>query len=240
MTFDFNPFTWDASSSSIKSSVCSLELSSDGNGTLDVSGLDNDIEVTIPINPNEEESSTPASSFLTPNKMTVHSYYAELANAPVSLYLAGQDKDAVVEVLIKFGARPTIEEFDQNITIALSSCQTNITGVNTTHNECASRSPISVSVIPPQPGVIYVGILSLGENNITEHSRKRRSCFGRGRQRRSCVGVKDPPLQGLNKSVIPKYDPLTDVNYTMTMSQSNCLYWSTTMEKWTSEGCKVG
>ena len=242
MTFDFNPYTWDPNSAAIKSSVCSFEINSEAEGTMNVSGLDKDIELTIPNNnPSNEESSEPESSFLKPNKMTIRSYYTEIPNASVSINLAGQDKEMVIEVLVKFGSRPTLDDFDQNFTVTLTkSCQGNNTQGKESQIECATEPPISISVTPPEPTTIYVGLLSLGEKNVSEHSRKRRSCFGRGRQRRSCVGVKDPPLEGFNKTVMPTYDSTTDVNYTMTMSQSSCLYWSTTKEKWTSEGCKVG
>ena len=53
------------------------------------------------------------------------------------------------------------------------------------------------------------------------------------------VGVKDPPPKGSLSTVIPKYDPNTDVNYTLTITQSSCLYWSENIEKWTTEGCRV-
>ncbi|KAL9953993.1 hypothetical protein ACROYT_G041480 [Oculina patagonica] len=126
MTTAFNPFNWDSDNSSgiVRSSVCSLELSQDGTGTMNVSDLENDIEITIPINSDESESTEPENSFLKPYEMTVRSYYAELGKVPVSLSLSGLDKDAVVEVFIKFGSRPTVEDFDQNFTVALSvTCQ---------------------------------------------------------------------------------------------------------------------
>ena len=44
---DFNPFTWDNSSKKIKSSVTSLELKSNSAEKLNVSNLDNDIEIVI-------------------------------------------------------------------------------------------------------------------------------------------------------------------------------------------------
>lgn len=108
MTFNFDPFPGDSSGAAITSSVCSLELSSSGNGTLNVSDLDEDIEIDIPLNPSNGESVEPTGSFLTPNELTIHSYFAELANVPLSLFLAGQDQDAVVEVLIKYGSRPVV------------------------------------------------------------------------------------------------------------------------------------
>lgn len=241
MTTAFNPFNWDSDNSSgiVRSSVCSLELSQDGTGTMNVSDLENDIEITIPINSDESESTEPENSFLKPYEMTVRSYYAELGKVPVSLSLTGLDKDAVVEVLIKFGSRPTVEDFDQNFTVALSvTCQNGSSDGEGNRTSCPVQ-PITLTVVPSEPTLIFMGMLSLGEKNKTEHSRKRRSCFGQGRERRSCIGVKDPPPKGYNKTVMPQYDSSTDVKYTMSISQASCLYWSKTKEKWTSEGCKV-
>lgn len=241
MITGFNPFSWDRDNSSllVRSHVCSLELNREGTGTMNVSDLENDIEITIPINSDESESTEPESSFLKPYEMTVRSYYAELGKVPVSLSLAVLGKVAVIEVFIKFGSRPTVEDFDQNFTVAPSmTCRNDSLQGSGNQTDCAIE-PISLTVVPSEPSKIFVGMLSLGEKNTIEHSRKRRSCFGQGRERRSCIGVKDPPPKGFNKTVIPQYDPSTDVNYTMSISQASCLYWSKTEEKWTSEGCKV-
>ena len=47
------------------------------------------------------------------------------------------------------------------------------------------------------------------------------------------------PPKGVHQTVVPQYDPRSDVNYTFTVTQSSCLYWSEDEEKWTSDGCKV-
>ncbi|EDO48488.1 predicted protein, partial [Nematostella vectensis] len=36
------------------------------------------------------------------------------------------------------------------------------------------------------------------------------------------------------------YNASTDVNYTMSVSMTGCLYWSNSKSKWAGEGCKVG
>jgi hypothetical protein len=59
--------------------------------------------------------------------------------------------------------------------------------------------------------------------------------------KRGCVGVKDPPTTPAPTPliIIPLYNSSTDVNYTMSVSVTGCLYWSEKKSKWTSEGCKV-
>ena len=208
----------------IKTSVTSLELQSIDGKNINISNLENDIVIVIPISsPPTNISNGMEHYFLKPNKISIRSHYAELADAPVSITLGVAEEGAVIELFVKFGSRPTMDKFDHNFILEFTS----------------TYKKRSVAIVPSVSGLLYVGLLFLGAKNATEHSRKRRSCFGHGRDRRSCVGVKDPPPKGVSKVVIPQYDPLTDVNYTLTISQSSCLYWSDDKGKWTSDGCKV-
>ena len=233
---DFNPFTWDNSSNKIRSSVTSLELKSNSAEKINVSNLVDDIEILIPISsPPQNSTNGTQHNFLKPNRISVRSYYAELANVPVSLKLGTAKAGIQISLFIKFGKRPTINDFDHNFTMAFISTCDNQTDANAT---CFIRDG-SVTVMPSKPGFLYAGLLSRNPKNESQRSRQRRSCFGNRRERRSCVGVKDPPPKGFLSSVIPKYDPDTDANYTLTITQSSCLYWSENTEKWTAEGCRV-
>lgn len=76
----------------------------------------------------------------------------------------------------------------------------------------------------------------------TAKERTKRSCGGSsGRQKRSCVGVKDPPPSPTPAPVIlkPIYNASTDLNYTLSVNIGSCLYWSEDKEEWTDEGCNV-
>ena len=244
LAVDFNPYTWDDSSKAIQSSVTGLELKN-GNAKVNVSNLDDDIVMVIPIsNPpknNTNTSEVPEHLFLKPQKMAVHSYYAELADVPVSIEMGVQVLEVAVQLFVKFGSRPVIDDFDHNFTISFkSTCVVSAEGNETT---CLFEKT-SVAVVPSTPGRLFVGVLRSQNStehakDSTEHSRGRRSCFGHGRQKRACVGFKDPPPKGVSKTIVPQYDPSTDVNYTMSITQSSCLYWSEDKDKWTSDGCKV-
>ena len=233
---NFNPFTWDKSSKKIKSSVTSLNLQ-DGDGKkINVSNLENYIKIVIPISSSPKNTSNETEHyFLKPNKLSMRSYYAELADVPVSIRL-GAPVGVVIEMYVKFGSRPTIEDSDHNFTLT-STCS-NQTDDKRNEKSCLPEEN-SVTVVPSESTRVYVGLLFLRTKNEFEHSRKRRSCFGNGRERRSCVGVKDPPPKGVYKTSVPQYDPSTDVNYTFSITQSSCLYWSEDKEKWTSKGCQV-
>lgn len=238
-TLAFNPFTWDDSSEMVQSSVTSLDLQNSHAKKMNVSNLENDIEIAIPISsPRVTNSSeAPEEPFLKPGKMSIRRYNAELGNVPVSMEMGVSKEGIVMELFVRFGSRPTIVDFDQNFTLAFTSiCENQTEG-----NRYCTVKDASVKVVPPESGVIYIGVLYLAAKNVTEHSRKRRSCFGHGRERRSCVGLKDPPPleEGVIKTVVPQYDPSTDVKYAMTVTQASCLYWSDDKQKWTSDGCKV-
>ena len=234
---NFNPYTWDNSSKAIQSSVTSLELQN-GGAKINVSNLDDDIVMVIPISsPSKDHANNTEvleHRFLKPNKMAVHSHYAELADVPVSIEIGVQENDIIVELLVKFGSRPAINDYDHNFTISFKyTCEISKERKQTS---CLFKKT-SIVVVPTKPGRLYVGIMA--SKNSTEHSRRKRSCFGHGRQRRDCVGFKDPPPKGVTTVVVPQYNPATDVNYTMTITQSSCLYWSEDRDKWTSDGCKV-
>ena len=238
----FNPYSWNNSSKAIQSNIIGLELQS-GNTKISVSNLDDDIVMVIPISsPAEQKNNTSSPSehsFLKLDKMSIRSYNAQLADVPVSIKMAVVEKGLfTVNLYVKFGSRPTISSFDQNFTNTFKSVCGNQTNDNQNLASCLPDES-SITVVPPNAGPLYVGLLLLKNKSSGGNSIQRRSCFGHARQKRSCVGVKDPPPKGVTKTVIPQYDPSTDVNYTMTITQSSCLYWSEDEDKWTSDGCKV-
>lgn len=239
MSIKFNPFNWHKSSEMVKSSVISLELQRSNMQTISVSDLDRDIEIIIPMHgPPMITSDATEYNFLKPNKISTHSYYAELADVPVFLKLRTEAKDIVIEIFVKFGSRPTIKDFDYNFVVRFNSECKSQADVEQSETSCP-LDETSMTLVPSKPSLLYFGLLFLGAKNVTEHSRTRRSCFGHGRERRSCVGVKDPPLKGVYKTDVPQHDPSADVNYTFRITQSSCLYWSEDEDKWSSHSCKV-
>lgn len=49
---------------------------------------------------------------------------------------------------------------------------------------------------------MYVGMVFYVEKNVIEYLRIRRFCFGYGREKCFCIGIKDLFLYGYNKIVI--------------------------------------
>lgn len=78
--------------------------------------------------------------------------------------------------------------------------------------------------------------------SVQERPRRSSDCDSRsGRQRRSCIGVKDPPPSPTPAPIVlrSKYNASTDLNYTLSVNIGSCLYWSEDKDQWTDEGCKV-
>ena len=178
-----------------------------------MSNLDEDIVMAIPMLASPKDTTNISGDsehrFLKPNKMVVHSYYVELDNIPVTIETGVQEMDIVIEMFVKSGSRPTTNDFDEKLTLSFQqNCEIARERNQTT---CVIENSL-VSVVPTEPGRLFVGII--GRKNSSQLTRRKRSCFGHGRQRRWCLSFKDPPPKGVNKTVFPRYDPSTDVNYT--------------------------
>lgn len=146
-----------------------------------------------------------------------------------------------LDIYVRYNERPTLEEFAYKTTLPdYSSCR--ITEMDLFR--CA-LNPYSFDITSNLTGHIgrhFIGII-YSEENEAQRVRKRKSLCGEdssGRQRRSCVGVKDPPTPLPQENIIsPEYNASSDVNYTMSVSMGACLYWHEVEQVWTTKGCKV-
>lgn len=151
---------------------------------------------------------------------------------------------AEFQVFVRYGQRPTVTEYDTKMKLPDESCS--LTSQNS-NDDCSERAYeiLLVQEVLSRPGTYFIGILyeKSGERikrrkKRKARRRKKRSCFSRGREKRSCVELKDPPKPE-NITVKPVYDPKTDMNYTMSILEEECLFWDSTEEYWSSRGCKV-
>ena len=161
-----------------------------------------------------------------------------------------------VDIFIGAGFRPTPENYTYSTYVPnYSNCRKVSSGSDS--QQCSSISPYRLLVsssLTGTSGEHYIGILlhknssdGLRMNHTSTkgdvHRRHSRSiCYGiSGRKKRSCVGVKDPPNTPHPKPEIikPPYNSTVDINYTMSVWISSCLYWSKEKQQWTNDGCKV-
>lgn len=217
---------------------------------MEVKNLKKDFELFIPVkNSGQDPPDNEESYFVKPSLNGSMQYH--IINIPGHEYAVSikiTPLSAVnLTLYMRYGSRPTFYEYNYTAVIPnFESCNSTKLGG---FRNCTSDPYIVTisSALTGHVGLHYIGIfykrpLVTSENRTEVRMRMRRDCFSSsGRQKRSlCVGVKDPPpTESTIDDLVPKYDPKTDVNYTMSVTIATCLFWNTTQQKWTSYGCRV-
>jgi len=161
-----------------------------------------------------------------------------------------------VDIFISAGFRPSPGNYTYSTYVPnYSNCRKVASGAES--QRCRSISPYRLLVsssLTGASGEHYIGILlhknssrSVRKNDTSTkgdvNKRHSRSIYNSrsGRKKRSCIEVKNPPntLQPKPEIIKPPYNSTVDVNYTMSVWISSCLYWSKEKHQWTNEGCKV-
>ena len=220
----------------MKSEILSLEFSDDNGNVLPVGGDDIDIDITIPLDSRNESLNN---FFIRPLTMRYHIVTLDEISDSIILEVKPINRSLMVVVYVKRGGRPTLSDFDFYAVIPdYSSC----------HYDALNGSLILKCVTSPykvmstgdfnQTGLYYVGVLYIEKSQLN-HTRTRRSCFGRKRQKRDCVEPKPPPVRGVEYNRTLTYNPATDQNYSVKVQKYSCYYFSLTQNTWSKDGCKV-
>ena len=219
-----------------------LQLKDDAKSPLNVTGASEDIDLYIPLD--SSKIPKPHVYFLAKQNgsMRYHRFVINTTDPPMSLRVAPVDRDDKFEIYWKYRVRPEANKDDVITTLPdYSSC----TVINGKHTDC-QRDPYMVLVDTsrtPVSGAYFLGIRNIASESANRVRRKR-SCSGGDRFKRSCLQYKDPPptlapTGGTYQTVVPMFRSDMDFNYTMDTIKSPCLYWDAKREAWTSDGCKV-
>ena len=255
LAFKDNPFTWDKSAKTVKSSVLDFKLKSKGGNALNISGLQEPVALFIAIaskgDSPEKDNSSAESLFIKPSNGTSNIRYHRFMVSSHDVLVTIQikpEKGKTVHVFVNYRTKPTPRRNVFNTTIPNWSTCTNFTQNSSETLNCSS-DPYTLSfssLVSGHTGPHFLGIRYMKRDAQADSSinsrRKRRACGPiHGRMKRSCVDVKDAPTTPppTPMIIIPKYNSSTDANYSLSISVSGCLYWSETKEKWTGEGCRV-
>ena len=239
-----NYYYWDSSADRITSRVLAVDLRGESGEILKVQNLTTDIKLGIPVHEQSvnNESEVGDALFLKPGELRYHKLHMIGEQTSFLITITAKER---LSVFVKYGSRPSVEEYDKNFTIPdFSSCIRNSVMDGEEDFNC-TRHPHQLLItneVLKKPGEYYLAILYSGNSSSGNHShRTRRSCFSTSRQKRSCVETKDPPPPpGVYKTgPIPKYDPRVDLNYTIANEELSCRFWSHDQQKWLTEGCKV-
>lgn len=249
--FMYNPFTWDDSAKFVQSSVLDFTFKSRNGSILEVSGLNDPVELFIPIKregekgrnrPDEKYFARPSDGL-----ENVRYHRINITSKDVLVYLEIKPESGkFFTVLVSPRLKPTPVNYQLQFRVPdFSSCSTlNEHITYRSENLNCSSDPYKVTLsyqITGKTGVHFIGIIYSGSPAL--NIRIARSCGGLGkRQKRGCIGVKDPPTTPppTPKLVVPQYNESTDVNYTMSVNIASCLYWSDKKQAWTNSGCRVG
>ncbi|XP_067023241.1 polycystin-1-like protein 2 [Acropora muricata] len=244
LSIPFNPFSWDATRNRVDSDIISLDLKDHARQLIEVSNLTKDVVISMPLKPQKVSLEIPQ-YFTGKDNLRFHQINVEYENTLIILEIKPEEKSTTLFVYLRFRNRPTIEVHDINATISKEETCIWTTAHDSIRakRQCFShgREVVPIKALAMQPGRYFLGVQNYNSSS-SSHIRRKRSCFGNRRQKRSCVEVKDPPPtppRRKNVSVVPNYDPNVDKNYTLRVALGSCVYWSEREEKWTTAGCRV-
>ena len=213
VSYDFNPYVTDNSSSRIRSKVVSLALK-DGTGrALNTADLASNIEIDIPVTNYAPVNSTRSNHFLNPGRMQYHAITVREVNTTVKLTIIIK-ATASITVYAKFAEKPTETSYDE--VIHLSKEKTSIDPDCELEENCSH----SIVVKGKYAGKYYVGLLENSESRKEfPPSRGRRSILPGPAIQEKCVKFKDPPPtvapQVEYVILVPQYDSDKSVNYSV-------------------------
>lgn len=210
VSISFNPYTWHSTKERVNSDVLVLNLKNDNNEMLEVSSLDEEIVIVVPLKP-QTPSKEKSWYFIKKDELRFHEINVTHKNTLLILEILPQDPTVHLLVYMRFGQRPTTQEYDLNATISHSgNCVWKPTaqGKKEGETECSLNPLTPIEALAKRPGKYYLGFLS--------------------------VVVKDT----LVSSAV--YDSKTYQNYTLKVTSGSCVFWSDKHEMWITTGCRVG
>ena len=214
--------------------VSSLELKNSTGHLLNMTELESPISIKLPYTHNLKNSS---GSHFVGAKNTVF-YKINVTQSGMALILKVRPENNATEFFlsVKYGERSSLSDSDLNATVPnYSSC----VWLSSFYVNC-SRDPYVVFVsneLVSRTGYYFIGI----KIKPRSESKKKR-CSGGRRSERSCVQYKEAPVMNapnVAQSIhTPKYST-GDVVFTMQVLPAACLFWSTAVSRWTTQGCQV-
>ena len=244
LSIPFNPYTWDGTKQRVNSDVLALDLKDETRKVIKVANLSDGVKLVTPLKP--QEAIPENSQYFTNNDhLRFYEIDVEYEDTLIILEITPGEPSINLFVYMRYGQRPTIKEHDLKATISsnlMCVWMLSAHGKKNSETECSFNQFSPIKTLAKRPGKYFLGVQSYNGSANNSHRRKKRSCFGNRREKRSCVEVKDAPPsppQSKNVTVVPVYDSDTDQNYTLRVALGSCVYWSEEREMWITDGCQV-
>ena len=240
ITYTFNPQASPNSTNQVNSNIVNIDLKDNNGHALQIKDLPDDIVIKIPVSRYYGNTTPVTEHFLNPGLMQYHRIHVQQPQTTVkfSTWICLPVQSSVT-AYIRYGDKPSEIVFDD---VVVLPSKRNSSG---SHCKNGNDNMQDVWIAAENPGRYYVGLfLRKGGTETVQSSRKRRSVSPESSSLDQCVKFKSPPATSPPPAefvvVMPKYDPVKSVNYSVQVTTFWCGYWDDAAERWSSEGCKVG
>ena len=197
-----NPFTWDESNKLVTTSVLDIKVKHgqdiDDRHLINISNLSEEIDIQIPFATLLPTSTLDVVSKQSDNEsIQYHTFEVEETGKAVEFYVKPLENQEKMTILIKYGEKPTMLEYDMDVKLPnYSSCV--FTMKSSLEDGNCSENPYSIflpNTYLTQIGTYYIGVkYDIASGNVSSsQSLRKRDCGGGGRWKRSCIKYKDPP-----------------------------------------------
>ena len=241
LSFQNNPYKLLSTDRELKSRVVSIDLADDKAQKIEVSNLNSDITISVPLAFPKDTLPSSKKHIARSGFLSYHKVAVAEKGTFVDFKINPSTNGAVFEAFVKFGKPPTTDSYDFKLEIPdYSTCTTTTENTGSLQNRMCENDPYKVFKEPvSEIGDYFVGLMAKNASS-KQQTRKKRSCFGNGRDKRSCVEVKElPSVVEVSAGSVPAYDPNKDANYSVAIDLAKCFYWSSAARLWVSDGCKV-
>ena len=117
-SFSFNPYTWDATKERVGSDVVTLHLKNNDSELIKVSDLTEDIIIITPLKLQQILATEKSWYFTKNDDLRFHEINVKYENTLLMLEIKPQDPTVHLFVYMRFGQRPTTQDYDLNATIS--------------------------------------------------------------------------------------------------------------------------
>lgn len=236
--------TWDLDNAQNSASeIESLKLLSRDYRGMNVSNLTSDIVIKIKNRPEKLNMSRIKLNF--PQEMSIRKERIKSYDSPLLVEFSSPDNSSSnFTVLIQFGYPPTKENYDAKLVITPAGIQVSKSAANISANvSLSSNNTRGNSSEGDRPLVRNSHIRVIDSKTIIlwDFQNFTYAYLGNKDMFFNFFYTGDMPAPVLipNEYTFDILEIRRSRNYTMRTFSCSCLYWSTEMDKWTDDGCKV-
>ena len=235
--------TWDLDNAQNSASeIQSLKLVSRSYAGMNVSNLTSDITIKIQNRPEKLKTSSIKLNF--PQEMTIRKERIKSYDSPLLVEFGSPDNSTSnFTILIQFGYPPTRENYDAKLVITSDGIQLSKSSGNVSVNASSSSNATFNGSSTDQPLTRNAHIRVIDGKTIILWDFKNFTYAFLGNKdvyfNFYYTGAMPDPVYVPNEYTYDILELRRSRNYTMRTFSCSCLYWSSKLDKWTDDGCKV-